>query len=212
MGSNKVTKEPTSTAELKQRTNRGVFGPGTNSEDRYIEDYERLREVVTALKTVGLRIVLTQGVYDLIHEGHARYLEMAKEHGDILIVGIDSDELTRLRKGKNRPIVPQKERIEMLTHLRHVDIVVLRDVEQDIGDLIRLVKPDVLVTSASTKDFTAKLVAEYKDDCDKILTLQPQSTTSTTARIRDLTIEGAQNLAIEINKLTEKFIEKIRKA
>ncbi len=192
--------------------NRGVFSSGTNSDERFISEYRRLEEVVKAMKTMGLKIVLTQGVFDLIHEGHARFLEMAKEHGDILIVGIDSDELTRQRKGKNRPIVPQKERIEMLTHLRHVDVVALRDVKQDIGDLIRLVKPDVLVTSHSTKDFSADLVKQYKEHCGQILTLEPLSTTSTTARIRDLTIEGAQNLATEINKLTQEFIEKIRQA
>jgi D-glycero-beta-D-manno-heptose 1-phosphate adenylyltransferase len=160
----------------------------------------------------GRRIVLTQGVYDLIHEGHAKYLEIAKSHGDLLIVGIDSDKLTKLRKGKNRPIVPQKERIDMLLHLRHVDIVVLRDVKDDIGDLIRKVKPDVLITSTSTKDFSEKLVKEYSSYCGEIVTLPPQSITSTTARIRDLTIEGAESLAKEINELTIEFIEKIRNA
>jgi D-glycero-beta-D-manno-heptose 1-phosphate adenylyltransferase len=200
------------TSPPKVGGNRGVFSAETNSEDRFISDFKRLDEVVTALKTVGLKIVLTQGVFDLIHEGHARFLEIAKSYGDILIVGIDSDELTRLRKGKNRPIVPQRERIEMLTHLRHVDIVVLRDVKQDIGDLIRLVRPNVLLTSESTKDFTLQLVKQYKDYANEILTLEPQSTTSTTARIRNLTIEGAENLATEINQLTEEFISKIRKA
>lgn len=193
-------------------SNRGVFAPGTNSKDRFVPDFQRLAEIVKALKTVGLKIVLTQGVYDLIHEGHARYLELAKSYGDILIVGIDSDELTRQRKGKNRPIVPQRERIEMLVHLRHVDMVVLRNVDQDIGDLIRLVKPDVLVTSESTSDFTSELIKGYSKYCGKIVTLKPQSTTSTTARIRDLTIEGAENLASEISQLTKEFIQKIRQA
>ena len=192
------------------KSNRGVLAPGTNSKDRYIPDLKRLDEVVQACKTVGLKIVLTQGVYDLIHEGHAKYLEMAKSYGDILIVGLDSDELTRKRKGKNRPIVPQQERIEMLLHLRHVDVVVLRELKHDIGDLIRLVKPDVLITSTSTKDFTAKMVKDYGKYCGEIVTLDPQSTTSTTARIRDLTIEGAESLATEINDLTRAFIDKIR--
>ena len=137
---------------------------------------------------------------------------MAKSHGDILIVGIDSDELTRQRKGKNRPIVPQRERIEMLTHLRHVDVVVLRDIDHDIGDLIRLVRPDVLITSTGTKDFTENLIREYGDVCGEIKILEPQATTSTTARIRTLTIEGAESLAAEINQLTKEFINKIRKA
>lgn len=191
-------------------SNRGVFVPGANTKDRFISDFKRLEDIVNALKIVGLKIVLTQGVYDLIHEGHARYLEIAKSYGDILIVGVDSDELTRQRKGKNRPIVPERERIEMLGHLRHVDMLVLRNIDQGIGDLIRLVKPDVLVTSESTNDFTAKLIKEYAKYCGEIVTLKPQSTTSTTARIRDLTIEGAENLATEINHLTKEFIQKIR--
>ena len=197
---------------LQAHSNSGVFKSGSNSDERFIANFDRLKEVVQACKTVGLKVVLTQGVYDLIHEGHAKYLEMAKSHGDILIVGIDSDELTRQRKGKNRPIVPQRERIEMLAHLRHVDVVVLRDVDHEIGDLIRLVKPDVLITSTSTKDFGEQLIKDYSEYCGEIKILQPQATTSTTARIRDLTIEGAESLATEINQLTTEFINKIRKA
>jgi D-beta-D-heptose 7-phosphate kinase/D-beta-D-heptose 1-phosphate adenosyltransferase len=118
----------------------GVLQPGTNLENRHIADLESLGAIVTELKKEKLRVVLTQGVFDLIHEGHAKYLEMAKSYGDILIVGVDSDELTKIRKGKNRPIVPQEERIEMLVHLRHVDLVVLREAKDETGDLIRLVK------------------------------------------------------------------------
>ncbi|HSX15084.1 MAG TPA: adenylyltransferase/cytidyltransferase family protein [Candidatus Saccharimonadales bacterium] len=197
---------------VSTKSNRGVFVPGRNSDDRFIPNLKRLDEVVRAFKVVGLKVVLTQGVYDLLHEGHARYLELAKSYGDILIVGIDSDELTRQRKGSNRPIVPERERIEMLSHLRHVDVIALRKSEQGIGDLIRLVKPDVLVTSSSTKDFTAQMIKDYGNSCGKIITLKPQSTTSTTARIRDLTIEGAEQLATEINTLTKDFIDKIRRA
>jgi rfaE bifunctional protein nucleotidyltransferase chain/domain len=138
-------------------------------------------------------VVLTQGVYDLLHEGHALYLEMAKSYGDILIVGVDSDELTRLRKGPNRPIVPQEERVKMLIHLRHVDVVTLREAHHDIGELIRLVHPDVLITSTSTEDFKKDLgKGTYNEYCGEIVVLPPQAATSTTARIRNLTIEGAQ--------------------
>jgi D-beta-D-heptose 7-phosphate kinase/D-beta-D-heptose 1-phosphate adenosyltransferase len=200
------------TKKTVSQSNRGVFASGTNSDERFISDHARLAEIVKACKTVGMKVVLTQGVYDLIHEGHAKYLEMAKSHGDILIVGVDSDELTKIRKGKNRPIVPQAERIQMLIHLRHVDMVVLREANQEIGDLIRLVKPDVLIASTSTKDFSAELVEKYSKYCGEIVTLEPQSTTSTTARIRDLTIEGAENLAAEINALTKDFINKIRQS
>lgn len=188
-----------------------IASPDTNFEHRFIRDFKVLDKTIQALKKKGHKIVLTQGVYDLIHEGHALYLEVAKSHGDILVVGVDSDAFTRARKGPNRPIVPETERIKMLVHLRHVDIVTVRELHHDIGDLIRLVKPDVLVTSKSTKDFTDDMKKLYQDYCGKIVTLPPQATTSTTARIRNLTIEGAEELAKEVRKLTQRFLTKIRK-
>ncbi len=182
-----------------------------NFNDRYIPDHKKLDVIVKELKNQGAKIVLTQGVYDLIHEGHALYLEAAKTYGDVLIVGVDSDELTKIRKGPNRPIVPQRERVQMLIHLRHVDIVTIREAGQDIGELIRLIQPDVLVTSTSTEDFKRDLAkGTYDAYCKKIIILPPQAPTSTTARIRDLTMEGAEKLAREVEKLTEDFLNKIR--
>ncbi len=183
----------------------------TNLEQRFIPNYKELDKIVKTFKQMGYRVVLTQGVYDLIHEGHAAYLETAKAQGDVLIVGVDSDELTRKRKGPERPIVPQEERLKMLVHLRHVDIVTLRNVTDDIGDLIRLVKPDVLVVSKSTTDFSRKMANEYIDYCSKIVTLPPQATTTTSARIRNLTIEGAEKLAKKVSELTQEFLVDIRK-
>lgn len=188
-----------------------ILDISTNLEHRFIPDQGILQRVVEVLRSQKKKIVLTQGVYDLIHEGHALYLEKARSHGDVLIVGIDSDEFTRQRKGPNRPIVPQSERIKMLVHLRHVDIVTVRESHHGIGDLIRMVKPDILITSSSTSDFTQDMKKEYGDFCGDIITLPPQATTSTTARIRNLTIEGAENLAREIKTLTDNFLEKIRK-
>ena len=183
----------------------------TYFEDRFVPNHTALREIVEQLRRDGHRIVLTQGVYDLIHEGHALYLEKAKSYGDVLIVGVDSDELTKLRKGPNRPIVPQDERVKMLIHLRHVDLVTIREAGHDIGELIRVVCPDVLVTSTSTEDFKKDIErGTYKDYCGNIIVLPPQAATSTTARIRELTIEGAEKLAREVSKLTEEFLNNIR--
>ncbi|MBI1838808.1 MAG: adenylyltransferase/cytidyltransferase family protein [Candidatus Colwellbacteria bacterium] len=188
-----------------------ILDTKTHFEHRFIRDVKTLDKLIKRFKKGGLKIVLTQGVWDLIHEGHAKYLEAAKSFGDILIVGLDSDELTRMRKGPNRPIVPEKERVQMLIHLRHVDIVTIRETHHDIGYLIRLVKPDVLVTSSSTSDFKDDLKAgTYDEFCKKIVTLPPQATTHTSARIRNLTIEGAEELAKEVDKLTRDFIKKIR--
>ncbi|MFA5934916.1 MAG: adenylyltransferase/cytidyltransferase family protein [Candidatus Paceibacterota bacterium] len=188
-----------------------ILGNKTEFENRFVKDFKQLDLLVKMLKKMGYKIVLTQGVYDLLHEGHAKYLENAKSYGDILIVGIDSDELTKLRKGPTRPIVPQEERIKMLAHLRHVDLIVLRETRHEIGDLIRLVKPDVLVVSQSTTDFPKKDAMEYEKSCGKIVILPPQSTTTTSARIRTLFIEGAEKLATEINQLTKDFLDKFNK-
>jgi D-beta-D-heptose 7-phosphate kinase/D-beta-D-heptose 1-phosphate adenosyltransferase len=183
---------------------------GTAFVPKFIQDYKVLKKVVQELKEQGKRIVLTQGVYDLIHEGHALYLAKARSYGDVLFVGVDSDLLTKKRKGPSRPIVPEKERLNMLLHLRHVDIVTLREIKHGLGGLIQLINPDVLIVSSSTKDFPKKDVAMYKKHAKEIIMLPPQATTSSTARIRTLTIEGAENLAREINKLTQDFLEKIK--
>jgi D-beta-D-heptose 7-phosphate kinase/D-beta-D-heptose 1-phosphate adenosyltransferase len=189
---------------------KNILAGGSRIENRFIADYKDLKAAVETLKRMGYRIVLTQGVYDLIHDGHAGYLEAAKSRGDILIVGVDSDALTRKRKGPGRPVVPQKERLKMLVHLRHVDIVTIRDVGYDIGYLIKLVKPDVLVASKSTADFKKDQVMAYKKFCKEIVILPPQATTSTSARIRNLTIDGAEKLSEEIKHLAEDFINKIK--
>lgn len=179
-------------------TIKNILGNGSSLKDRFIPDLKELKRVTEDLKRMGYKIVLTQGVYDMLHEGHARYLERALSYGDILVVGVDSDELTRKRKGPNRPIVPQSERLQMLAHLRSVGILTLREAKHGLGKLIETVRPDVLITSSSTNDFGKKEVAAYKKVCGKIVTLPPQAATSTTARVRLLTITGADELAKEI--------------
>jgi D-beta-D-heptose 7-phosphate kinase/D-beta-D-heptose 1-phosphate adenosyltransferase len=206
-----LPKVPPSNGNGTKTTIKHVLSPGSNIGHRFIPDYNELEKIVKTFKEMGYRVVLTQGVYDLIHEGHAAYLEAAKSKGDVLIVGVDSDELTRKRKGPDRPIVPQEERLKMLVHLRHVDVVTLREVHHDIGDLIRLVKPDVLIVSKSTSDFTRGMAQEYQAVCGEIITLPPQATTTTSARIRNLTIEGAEKLAQEVTRLTGNFLTKIRR-
>ena len=194
--------------EKNNRVLKNILAPGSNLEDRFIPDYGELQEVVEQCKKMGYKIVLTQGVYDLVHEGHALYLEKARSHGDLLIVGVDTDELTRERKGQNRPVVPQEERRQMLVNLRHVDIVTLRDVEHGIEALIKLVCPDVLITSETTKDFPQKDIDVYEPYCGEIITLPLQATTSTTARIRLLSINGADRLADDLMKGIPKLVKR----
>ncbi len=185
-----------------------------HQEDRFIPSREVLKETVEHLKKGGHKIVLTQGVYDLLHRGHNRYLEEAKECGDILIVGVDSDELTRKRKpsqsGVARPFDPLDARTEMLLHTRHVDIVTVRDVAEGLDDLIELVCPDVFVMSKTTKDFPEEKANYLKRFCGEIKILEAQADDSTTARIRRFMDGGASELAAAMQVLIERFTDEMR--
>lgn len=102
---------------------------------------------VTELRGSGRSIVFTNGVFDLLHPGHVRYLQQARELGDALIVGLNSDRSVRANKGPDRPITPEDERSEILEALRAVDAVVLFD-DDTPGRLIAALQPDVLVKGA----------------------------------------------------------------
>lgn len=96
-------------------------------------------------RTEGKRIVFTNGCFDLMHIGHTRYLQAAREMGDVQVVGINSDASVRsLKKGSGRPIVPDAQRAEVVAALACVDYVVLFP-EPDPGALIAALQPDVLV-------------------------------------------------------------------
>lgn len=103
---------------------------------------EKLREKVEELKREGRSIVFTNGCFDIIHLGHIRYLREAKSKGDVLIVGLNSDESVRRIKGEKRPLMPEEERAEILASLEMVDFVVLFD-ELVPDELIKLIRPDV---------------------------------------------------------------------
>lgn len=160
---------------------RGIFGNGASPEARILS-YEMLSEYTKAFEILGLKTVLTSGSFDLLHIGHERYLEEARKHGDILIVGVDSDDRIKKRKGPTRPIIPEEERVEMLTHLRHVDIVTIKGVNDEKWELIKLVKPDTLIVTEETYNEETRL--ELLKYCGKLVSLEPQATTSTSARIR----------------------------
>jgi rfaE bifunctional protein nucleotidyltransferase chain/domain len=174
-------------------SNGGIFGIGSNFKDRFVPDYRRLAELVEHCRGIGLKIVLTQGTYDMVHIGHARYFEEAKKHGDVLIVGVDSDKKVRAMKGPDRPLVPQKERLEMVTHLRPVDIVTLKERNMPKWHLIKTVRPDVLIVTDQTVDkYGKKKMKDMGKYCGKIITLEPMATTSTSAKIRRLQLKLAK--------------------
>lgn len=99
------------------------------------------------LHAKGKRVVFTNGVFDLLHPGHVRYLQAARGEGDALVIGVNSDRSVRANKGPSRPIIPEHERAELLAALACVDAVVIFD-EETPADIIRHVQPDVLVKGA----------------------------------------------------------------
>ncbi len=101
-------------------------------------------ELSQRLAGLNSHIICTNGVFDLMHIGHLRYLEAARAMGDLLVVGVNSDASTRRLKGAGRPIVPQDERAAMLAGLACVDIVTIFE-EDTAEELVRLVRPAVYV-------------------------------------------------------------------
>ena len=98
-------------------------------------------------RQAGRRVVFTNGVFDLLHPGHVRYLRAARDEGDVLIVAVNSDRSVRANKGPARPITPEHERAEILAGLDCVDAVVIFD-EETPADIITAIQPDVLVKGA----------------------------------------------------------------
>src|SRR5262245_8524158 len=100
-----------------------------------------------SVRRAGKTVVFTNGVFDLLHPGHVRYLQSARALGDALIVGVNSDRSVRAVKGPGRPITPEAERAELLAALACVDGVVIFD-EDTPHALIAILQPDILVKGA----------------------------------------------------------------
>ena len=152
--------------------------------------------------------MLTSGTWDLFHVGHAEYIARAKELGDLLIVGVDSDKKVKLRKGPHRPVVPQTERVNILCHLRHVDVVTLKLHDEKPNALIKLVRPDILVMSKTTKHQKAN-IQEKQKYVSRVILLQPQSQTSTSAKVRLLHTKGADRFAKEVASRIPALMEEV---
>jgi rfaE bifunctional protein nucleotidyltransferase chain/domain len=117
---------------------------------------EQLREQVSRWRAAGEKIILGNGVFDVLHVGHVRYLRAAKALGGRLVVALNSDASTRALKGPQRPATPEQERAEILAALSDVDAIVIFS-EPDVGAIIREIRPDI---HAKGTDYTAESVPE----------------------------------------------------
>ena len=115
-----------------------------------------LRGTIAALKAEGKTVVLANGCFDLFHVGHIRYLRAAKSKGDILVVALNSDRSVRRLKGPGRPILPQKERAEVLSAFSVVDFVTIFG-EPMVTQVLLALKPDIHVKGS---DYTRETVPE----------------------------------------------------
>ncbi|MCS7284461.1 MAG: D-glycero-beta-D-manno-heptose 1-phosphate adenylyltransferase [Hydrogenobacter thermophilus] len=135
-----------------------------------IIELEELLRVLKEEREKGKKVVFTNGCFDILHAGHAHYLKKARELGDILVVGLNSDASVRRIKGEKRPIIPQEMRAYLLDSLKGVDYVVI--FEEDTPErLIELIKPDVLVKGSDwdLKDIVgADMVLSYGGKVERI--------------------------------------------
>ena len=118
----------------------------------YVKTIEELFQIRKELKAQNKKVVFTNGVFDILHAGHVDYLAKAKEFGDVLIVGVNSDASVKRIKGELRPVVPQQERAFIISSLKPVDFVTIFEEDTPFAVINKLI-PDVLVKGADwTKD------------------------------------------------------------
>jgi D-beta-D-heptose 7-phosphate kinase / D-beta-D-heptose 1-phosphate adenosyltransferase len=154
-----------------------------STSDDHIKTWDEITSIVNSLKQKNKKIVFTNGCFDILHIGHIKYLEKAKNLGDILILGLNSDDSVRRLKGKNRPINLQDDRAYILASLEVIDYVVVFDKDTPI-DLISLIKPDILVKGS---DYEGKEVVgqDIARELKLIKFVDGKSTTKTIARIKN---------------------------
>lgn len=149
------------------------------------EDFSAL---VKTLNDDGKKTVFTNGVFDIIHRGHVEYLQSAKELGDVLIVGLNSDRSVKIIKGEKRPIVQQDNRAFVLSNLLPVDYVIMFD-EDTPYNLISKIMPDVLVKGADWQEdkiIGADIVKQNGGEVKTINFVENNSSTGIIERIIQL--------------------------
>ena len=121
-----------------------------------IKSLKKLAEIIGQEKKKGKKVVLANGIFDLLHVGHIRYLKEAKSLGDILIVAVNDDQSARLIKGEGRPLIPVEERVEVLSAISYIDYLV-KFPQRTVEEVISTLKPDI---QAKGTDYTVETVPE----------------------------------------------------
>jgi D-beta-D-heptose 7-phosphate kinase/D-beta-D-heptose 1-phosphate adenosyltransferase len=145
-----------------------------------IKNLAELKKIVSGLKSRHKKIVFTNGCFDLLHYGHIKYLEDAKRKGDILVVGVNSDQSLRRIKGNKRPILSEKDRLGIIAALGSVDYVNLFNQDTPI-EIIKALKPDVLIKGSDWNIKTivgADFVLSYGGRVSTVKLIPGRSTTS----------------------------------
>lgn len=150
--------------------------------ETFIKSWEEIGRLAQQLKKSGKKIVFTNGCFDILHLGHVKYLEKARSFGDVLIVGVNTDASVRRLKGPERPVNTEFDRAYLLAALSAVDYVVLFG-EDTPYDLIRLIRPDVLVKGG---DYAGKEVvgSDIAGEVRLVDFVQGKSTTSVIEKMR----------------------------
>ena len=153
--------------------------------NKKIKALKQLIPIVKKLKSQNKKIVTTNGVFDILHAGHVRYLEEAKKLGDILIVGVNTDASVKLNKGDKRPISDEKSRISVLAALESTDYVFLFD-EKDPKKWIDNIKPNI---HAKAGDYKLSQIIEkdiVEKNGGKIVIAKMEKSYSTTGLIKKI--------------------------
>lgn len=153
-----------------------------SSIDSHIKTFEEISKTVERLKLQKKKIVFTNGCFDILHKGHVQYLDKAKCFGDVLVVGVNSDESVKALKGPSRPINNEDDRAYILAALESVDYVV-KFTQDTPYELIKIIQPDVLVKGG---DYEGKVVvgSDIAKEVRLVQFVEGKSTTSTIEKIQ----------------------------
>ena len=156
--------------------------------NKKIKTLKTLAKIRTSLRKKRKKVVFTNGCFDLIHLGHVAYLREAKSCGDVLIVGLNRDRSVRRLKGRSRPIVPGKDRAEVLSELTCIDYIVFF-AEDTPHKVIKALKPDILVKGSDWSLHTIvgrDVLQHYGGTVKRVPLIKGKSTTNIIRKIKRL--------------------------